>query len=258
MKLLILSVAVVSCLIAGCGRPSSEGPEAKREAAQQKKKQHENYVRVLTEIAQKYSATPFPPKSLDQTKRIFTYELQQFFKNKDNRRILFPGFLEDIEDKSGVVIVEFSAKIGGLRLRVDDLVKPLLVFRLQAQPSQIRFLLGGKRPGLDWEGTLDYNMRWLLNKPDYFVIAEIQSLNRAHKYKTEEALGSQDSEVEIQGHLKYVAVGQLIDIVRVPKGDEPPVGEGAGKGVTRRYLYRDGKLIPDPQGDEPPPGKVSR
>ncbi|MFC1864065.1 hypothetical protein ACFL1Z_08965, partial [Thermodesulfobacteriota bacterium] len=77
----ILVVLLIQSLIFGCG-PSYEEKQEQKEVVRKKaiEKKHAEEKQLLSHLSSAYNVVHFPPS--DFTDNIFTYELQEYFKNQ--------------------------------------------------------------------------------------------------------------------------------------------------------------------------------
>jgi len=209
----ILSLLVCILLISifsGCGRSYEEKQEkkeqAQKEATERKLSQEKE---LLSHLIGNYDVVHFPPEVF--TDSIFTYELQQYFKNLQNRSIAFRGYIEDLEQiNDNKIFVEFSCVISN-----EIVINPTaILFRLETSKKQANEFMNNKRPNAI-ERLMGY-----FRDPDYLIVAAIGNISKMKKYEVSGYSASDDEvEIEIETPIKFIGTGKLIEAVKLSKKD---------------------------------------
>lgn len=185
------------------------GLKKEQERKEAIEKQHHEEKQLLSHLTNKYKIIHFPPSNFKDY--IYTYELQKYFENKSNNYIVFRGYLEDLEKIDDSIFIEFSCL-----LRKDFIIDPTVIaFRLKVTEKQATDFLNKERAD-----SID-RLLGFFRDPDYLVVAEIKNISKIRKYELSGSpVGEDEVEINIETPTKFVAMGNLIDAVEIPKSSK--------------------------------------
>jgi len=160
-------------------------------------------MRHLASACRPHTAIEFPPQSLKGP--VYTYELQRFFKEHAENLILFRGYLEDIEETAKELTVEFTNFSTATAFG-----QPTIAFRLKTTPAQVEKLLDRE--------PIDPILRFFRRGASDLVVARIEDLKKVRRYEfggRSHGAHEYDVELDIETPPKFVATGELIDIIQL-------------------------------------------
>ena len=179
---------------------------AKKEATEKKRSEEKQ---LLSHLASTHDFVHFPPPEF--TDSIFTYELQQYFKNQENSLIAFRGYIEDLEQIGDKIFVGFSCIISN-----EMVIDPAIIsFRLEVSEKQATEFMNNERPD-SIERLIGY-----FRDPDYLIVASIKSVTKTRKYEVSGSpVSEEEVEIEIETPINFLGTGKLVEAIMISKKEK--------------------------------------
>lgn len=174
----------------------------------EKTEQEIERTRIENALISQYSPIFFPPKEYSEIK-VFTYNLQRYLL-RGSKPVLFKGFLNDITDEDGQIIVHISTSLfydDSFDLYPHSFDERRINFHLKSKSETVQYLL--RNPPKEELGVVTESR-------GFYVICSIENVSKAIRYVTR-GYGHDDSEdvnLEIRSPDTFNAFGELIRLVK--------------------------------------------
>lgn len=158
---------------------------------EEKKREAQNAQREIASIEDRFGAVYFPPQEINDW--LFTYQVQKFFKDNNERAIVFKGCLEDVE------------MYGDSTFLVFECPGSLVTFRLIAPENKAIQLVQLKNDDT-------YRTSSCFFDPDFIVKAKVATVQKHRIYESYESEHEYGIDYEIGVTNDFVATGRLIEL----------------------------------------------
>jgi len=196
-----MSIGIACSACWSCDTSSKAKQEQYRQDLAIKKEQFE-------QLAVTYKAKTFPPDNLRDNS--YTYEFQKFFANIDGGRIVFAGFLKDIEIIEGKVFAEFMCPIKD-KYKINS---RLMRFRLMVPDSIVATLINTNKD--DHLAALG-SSRYMIAEPDYYIVAIIERVDKIGLFRVYSSGSGVEAEIESDDSAEMIAKGKVESVLRCGK-----------------------------------------
>ena len=201
-------------VLTGCDssfREKQAKEEAERKAYLEEEKRIE--ASIVQTFKEKHNPVHFPDASISDN--VFTYKIQEFFKRNSDRLVFFKGFVEDVEETSNGLVIEFSARYGSRTYDNSSVV----TFRLSSNRAQAEEIINNP-PDQFWD---HWSVSWI--DPNYYVVCKVKDVKTISRYELKRSITNTDKEI-IKPTTGIVVSGEMIDMfVKKEKKQSVPSSE---------------------------------
>lgn len=200
-------------ILTGCDLSYRER-QAKQNAEYEANLEEEKRIEasIIQTFNDKHNPVRFPDASISG--HVFTYNIQEFFKNNSNRLVLFKGFVEDVEGTDNGLVIKFSVIFGsyGIGGGSDDwldwydgrIYNPgVVTFRLSSNQAQAKEIINNSP---DQFGDDHWNH--LLTDPNYYVVCKVNDVKTISNYE----LKGDGYDTTMKPITGVVVSGEMIDM----------------------------------------------
>ena len=161
--------------------------------------------------SQKYGAKLFPPDSFyekgffDSFKPPIYY--QYYFKKLSNSRILFKGYIVDLEIIGEKTYVDLLCPLNSYFNRPGDEPTSIL-FRIDISQNLVDKIYSKIK-----NRNVTINYRWLFY-PDYYAIVEVDSIRKINYLKyNSTVIGLDEVDLSVVNNRRFMGFGDIVDLI---------------------------------------------
>lgn len=215
-KFLICILIFTQVLFFSCG--TKERDKSKQNQEQEKKEQEKKVNGLKTSLINRYSPIILPSKKLRKGK-VFTFELEDFLITQDRKLTLFEGNLDDITKNDNHFTAHFTANL--IEYATDNYQlfdERKIKFHLRCKYEDFNTLIESQLKHKNQEDDVDFLLRSLMGKPDYFVVCSVTQVNKIAYYAISGyPINSEEAEIKIDFPDMFSVSGELIEMVKFPE-----------------------------------------